>query len=141
MSGLVRWCSPFAENLRPRRTMCICIVLGAISLVAMSPTSHAENDAVQGRAITRRAVVVNPATHKAYAVDEGAGTVSVIDEQTGSIRTVKVGEKPIAIAINPKTNRIYVANTGSGSISVIDGRRDALITTVRRNPMCWRSTM
>lgn len=131
MSGLVRWCSPFVEIFRPRRTMCICVALGAISGVAMSPRSHAETDAVQGRVITRRAVGLNPATHKVYAVDEGAGDVSVIDEQTGSIRTVKVGEKPIAIAINPKTNRIYVANTGSGSISVIDGSRDAVIATVK----------
>ena len=118
MSGFVRWCSPFAENFRPRRTMCIGFALGAISLVAMSSRSRAETDAVQGRVITRRAVVVNPATHKVYAVDESAGTVSVIDEQTGSIRKVKVGERPIAIAVNSKTNRIYVANTGSGSISV-----------------------
>src|SRR5487761_1188304 len=112
MSCFARRCSLFAENFRPRRAMCIGVVLGAVTLVAASPRSRAETDAVQGRTITRRAVVVNPATHKVYAVDEGAGNVSVIDERTGSIRTVKVGERPIAIAVNPKTNRLYVANTG-----------------------------
>ena len=130
MSCFVRWCCPFADNVRSRHILHAGLVLGAVGLVAMSPRSHAESDAVQGRMITRRAVVVNPETHKAYAVDEGAGTVSVIDEQTGSIRTVQVGQKPIAIAINRKTNRIYVANTGSSSISVIDGSRDAVIATI-----------
>ena len=131
MSRFARWCSPLADNVPAQCTLCIGVALGSISLLAMSPGGHAETDAVQGRMITRAAVAVNPVTHKVYAVDEGAGAVSVIDEKTATIRKVTVGEKPIAIAINPKTNRIYVANTGSGSISVIDGSRDAVIATVK----------
>ena len=131
MSCFARWCSPIAENFGARRTMCIAVALGAIALAAMSSPSRAETDPVQGRVITRRAVVVNPVTHKVYAVDGDAGTVSVIDETSGAMRKVQVGASPVAIAINSKTNRIYVANTGSGSISVIDGSQDNVIATVK----------
>ncbi|MES2223262.1 MAG: YncE family protein [Acidobacteriota bacterium] len=130
MCGLARWCFPLIESFRPPLFKKIATVLGAASLIAMGAKLRGETDPVQGRVITCRAVALNPTTHKLYAVDEAAGTVSVIDEKTGSGRKVKVGERPIAIAINSKTNRIYVANTGSGSISVIDGARDAVVATV-----------
>jgi YVTN family beta-propeller protein len=76
-------------------------------------------------------VAINSLTHKVYAVDEGAGTVLVTDERTGSKRSVKVGKGPIAIAIDQAANRIYVVNTSSNSISVIDGRGDTVIATVK----------
>ena len=103
----------------------------AIVLASVAIGAHAESDGPQGRMITSMGIVSNPSTHKVYAVNEAAGTVTVTDAQTGAMRIVKVGSEPIAIAINRVTGRVYVANTGSGSISVIDGKEDAVIVTVK----------
>ncbi|MGC2619236.1 MAG: YncE family protein, partial [Acidobacteriaceae bacterium] len=104
----------------------------ATALVSAAACRAQSNDAPPpGRLITNHAVEVNPVTRKVYAVNEGAGTVSVIDERTGATKSVKVGDGPIALAVNAKTNRIYVVNTDSGTISVIDGADDAVIATVR----------
>ena len=134
MNRLVCRCPSFLEIFCFRRTLRVSVMLTVVVLVAIASCVDAESDAMQSRMITSLAVVVNPATHKVYAVDEGAGTVSVTNERTGSTQVVKVGSEPISIAIDHRTNRIYVANTGDGSISVIDGKRDAVIATVRRGP-------
>jgi YVTN family beta-propeller protein len=86
--------------------------------------------AAWGRLITSAAIVCNQTTHKVYAVNEGAGSVTVIDAATGDTRTLSVGGEPIAIAVNQRTNRIYVANDGSASVSVIDGASDKVIATI-----------
>ncbi|HKU24339.1 MAG TPA: hypothetical protein VJQ54_02645, partial [Candidatus Sulfotelmatobacter sp.] len=108
---------------------------GAVLALAILPgapcRAQTDSDAPQGRLITSLAVAVNPSTHKVYAVDEGANSVLVMNERTGSIRTVKVGSAPISLAVNRKTNRIYVVNTDSGAVSVIDGNRDEVIATVK----------
>lgn len=99
--------------------------------LACAAACHAQagSAAPRGRLITSMGVTVNPSTHKAYAVDERDGNVMVIDS-AGTMRTVKVGDNPIALAIDRKTNKIYVANTGSGSISVIDGASDNVVATI-----------
>lgn len=49
-----------------------------------------------------------------------------------TVRSIAVGDFPIAVAINPTTNRIYAANYGSASdsVSVIDGNTNTVIATV-----------
>jgi YVTN family beta-propeller protein len=106
-------------------------VLAMLVLACMVSGRPAESQALQGRMITGFAVAINPATHKAYAVNEDAGMVSVTDGRTGSTRVVKVGSGPIAIAINRVTNRIYVTNTDSGSITVLDGEQDKVVATIK----------
>jgi YVTN family beta-propeller protein len=113
------------------RALCACTALVAMLSGGVASAAYAESDAPPGRMITSLAVVINPSTHKVYAVNEDAGTVSVTDESTGASHVVKVGSGPISIAINRVTDRIYVANTGSGSISVIDGNQDTVITTIK----------
>ncbi|MBS1876885.1 MAG: ThuA domain-containing protein [Acidobacteria bacterium] len=78
------------------------------------------------------AVAVNEATNKAYVVNRGGNSVTVIDGRTGAVAaTVRTGTGPEGIAVNPATNRIYVANAGDGSVTVIDGAIDAVVMTVR----------
>lgn len=101
--------------------------IGALLFVA----AHASAADVTGRLITSAAIVVNPATHKVYAVNEGADSVVVTDESTGAESKVEVGNAPIAIAVLPSINKAYVVNTGSNSISVIDGRQDKVIATIK----------
>src|ERR1700744_5642573 len=122
---------PFSLTCSFRFVPSACAMLTAVILAGMAYAANGEGDAPQGRLITTLAVAVNPVTHKVYAVNESAGTVSVSDEKTGSNRAVKVGKGPIALAINPVTDRIYVVNTDSNSISVIDGKNDAVIATVK----------
>ncbi|WP_158752189.1 YncE family protein [Acidobacterium sp. S8] len=110
---------------------CVRIAIALVALVSATFAVHVEGEAPQGRLITSLAVAINPATHKVYAVNEGAGTVVVTDETSGSTRSVKVGAAPIALAINRTTNRIYVLNTESGTISVIDGRSDEVVATIK----------
>jgi len=106
----------------------LAVFLAAPALFSMKAALAAD---ATGRLITNVAVAVNPLTHKVYAVDEGADSVIVIDENTGSVRRVKVGEAPIAIAELPAVNKVYVVNTGSNSISVIDGIQDTVIATIK----------
>ena len=84
-----------------------------------------------GTEISPRGIVLNPNTHRVYAVNTAAGTVTIVDGAGHSPSTIKVGTEPEALAINPITNRIYVANSGSGDVSVIDGATDRVVATVK----------
>jgi YVTN family beta-propeller protein len=81
--------------------------------------------------ISPQGIALNPATHRAYAVNTAAGTVTVLDKSGQFRSTIKVGAEPISIAINRVSNRLYVANAGSGEVSVIDGATDHVIATVK----------
>jgi YVTN family beta-propeller protein len=123
--------STFSRSIR-KFHKCGIGFLASFAFAAISPALSARAETPpQGRLITSLGVAVDPATHKVYAVNENAGTVTVVDEQTDGGQSVKVGDGPIAIAINRVTNRIYVVNTGSGSISVIDGSQDKVIAAVK----------
>ncbi len=93
------------------------------------PSVQAERPSATGLEISPHGVVVNPKTHKAYAVNSTGGTVTVVNSSHSS-KKVKVGTEPEAIAVNPVTNKIYVGNSGSGTVSVIDGSTDAVTATV-----------
>jgi uncharacterized protein len=83
-----------------------------------------------GTEISPRGIALNPATHKVYAVNTAAGTVTVLSNPGHPPIEIKVGVEPEAIAVNPVTNRVYVANSGSGNVSVIDGATDQIVATV-----------
>ena len=102
-----------------------CLIIAGVACPAQGG-----NGAPRGRLITSMGVAVNLSTHKAYAVNEPDGTVIVMNSNSGTSRTVKVGANPISLVIDRAANKIYVANTGSGNISVIDGASDAVVTTI-----------
>ena len=106
------------------------VLLLAAPQISSARAAAEEAEAPWGRLITSAAIACNPLTHKIYAVNEGAGSVTVIDAATGATRTVEVGREPISLAVNRRANRIYVANDGSASVSVIDGASDTVIATV-----------
>jgi YVTN family beta-propeller protein len=83
-----------------------------------------------GTEISPRGIALNPGTHRVYAVNTAAGTVTVMGDAGHSPAEIKVGVEPEAIAVNPITNRVYVANSGSGNVSVIDGAIDRVVATV-----------
>ncbi len=98
-----------------------------LGMGAVSPASGV----AAGTLVGSNAVVVNPKTSKAYAVDSSGNTVTVMNGTNGKSATIGVGTEPMAIAVNSATNKIYVANTGSGTVTVIDGATDAVTATVK----------
>jgi YVTN family beta-propeller protein len=80
-------------------------------------------------------IVVNPAGHLVYVVNESSNSVSVLDSEKLVVRkTIPVGKAPVAIAANPVANAVYVANSGSGTISVIVGTETAVTWTIGGKP-------
>ena len=113
-----------------RHAVVLAIFWCAMSALVVARASEEDAKAPWGRLITSAAIVCNPSTHKIYAANEGAGSVTVINATTGATHIVEVGREPIAIDLNRATNRIYVVNDGSASVSVIDGASDTVIATI-----------
>ncbi len=80
-------------------------------------------------------IVVNPSSHLVYVLNQGAGSVSVINSNLLTVqKTITVGSSPMAMAANPSGNMVYVANAGSGTISAITGVQAAVTWTVGGKP-------
>src|SRR5215469_13804763 len=74
-------------------------------------------------------MAVNPVTNKIYVGNEESGTVSVIDGATDTVTaTVKVGDLPYVVIANPFNNKVYVSKTFSNSLTVIDGTTNTITT-------------
>jgi YVTN family beta-propeller protein len=67
-----------------------------------------------------RAIGVNSTTGRIYVVGS-EGSMSVVDEDTGSISTLNVGQSPLALAVDQAANKIYVVNEGSSNVTEVDG--------------------
>src|SRR6202035_937115 len=78
----------------PAAALCCLVLAGAVCF------AQAGSGAAHGRLITSMGVGVNPSTHKAYAVNESDGSVMVMNNGSGTTRTVKVGANPISLAID-----------------------------------------
>ncbi|MEQ9104334.1 MAG: right-handed parallel beta-helix repeat-containing protein [Rhodothermales bacterium] len=67
-----------------------------------------------------RDVEVTPDGGTAYVTNTGAGSVSVIDVETGDVlKSIDVGDSPLKVVMSPDGARLYVSNFGSHSVSVI----------------------
>jgi uncharacterized protein len=86
--------------------------------------------AASGLRVSPHGIAMNPQTGKFYAVNTRQSTVTVLDGEAHFLRSVKVGDAPVAVAINPDTDRVYVINQNSGTVSVIDGATDKTVATV-----------
>jgi YVTN family beta-propeller protein len=76
-------------------------------------------------------VVVDEQSRRAFVINRGDGTVSVLDSATGTLlRTLAVGDDPVAAAVDERTGRVFVANGGDGTVSVLDAYGDAVLATV-----------
>jgi YVTN family beta-propeller protein len=106
------------------------LIDNAVNWLAITST-QAAFPPPSGTGISPQGIALNPTTHRAYAVNTAAGTVTVLDTAGQFRTTIKVGAEPESIAINPVSNRLYVANTGSGEVSVIDGATDHVVATVK----------
>ena len=81
-------------------------------------------------------VVVNPVSHYVYVVNRADNTVSILDSQRLTVKSVvRVGNAPSAIAVNPAANLVYVANSGAGSITAILGTQVVGTVTIGGRPV------
>ena len=76
-------------------------------------------------------VAVDSAAGTVYVVNSGGGTVSVIDEATGTVTaTIPVGIAPTGVAVDPTAGTVYVVNHAAGTVSVIDEATNAVTGTI-----------
>ncbi|GAB4221678.1 MAG: hypothetical protein Kow009_12560 [Spirochaetales bacterium] len=92
-------------------------------------------DTVSGTVIgvgnTPIAVAVDTEQSRVYVVNQGSGTVSVIDSESAMVMTtVPVGTNPIGIAVSEKHSLVYVVNQGDATVSVLDGKTYAVLDTI-----------
>jgi YVTN family beta-propeller protein len=80
-------------------------------------------------------LTMDPRSGRVYAMNRGAGTISVIDPDSDAIVDTLKADR--GIAINTKTNMIYVVNTHANSVSVIDGRANTVAATVPADKGPW----
>lgn len=107
------------------------IVLAVLTCLS-APAQTAQNVAAGQQPM---AVAVNGT--KAYIVNRGGNSVTVVDGKTRAvIATIPTGTGPEGIAINPVTNRLYVANSTESSVTVIDGATDTVAATVKAGSYC-----
>lgn len=68
---------------------------------------------------------------RAYTVNIGSDSVSVIDVQTNMVvATVFVGHVPVGVAASPSGAFVYVVNGTSGDVSVIDAASNIVVNTI-----------
>ncbi len=101
---------------------------GASAVVRLDGTSGARTEIAVGAIPC--AVAVNAETSRAYVVNSGDETLSVVDGATAKVlATVKVGSHPQAVAVDARRNRVYVANVHGDSVTVIDGATNRVVAT------------
>ncbi len=80
-----------------------------------------------------RGIVVEPDTRRAFVLNGGADTITVIDVNTQrALHTFNVETQARAqeLAISPQGQTLYVANTGLNSVSVIDSASFGVTATI-----------
>ena len=83
-------------------------------------------------------MAITPDGKRAYVVNTGDGTVSVITTATGAVSapiTIGKGAGPV-VAITPDGKHVYVVNSGDGTVSVITTATGAVSApiTVSKGP-------
>ena len=63
---------------------------------------------------------MDAAVHRAYVVNYGSRTASVIDTQTDAVvATEPAGQNPYALALDPSNGRVYAATRGNQALIAV----------------------
>ncbi|PIT91305.1 hypothetical protein COU17_00740 [Candidatus Kaiserbacteria bacterium CG10_big_fil_rev_8_21_14_0_10_49_17] len=101
---------------------------GADSLFRLSLTEQQQAQLRIGALPTALAVT---ADHTVVSVNEGAGTVSIVpDDTSAGIKEVAVGLSPTDILLNNVTGYAYISHTGSDDVYVIDPNTGSVVSIV-----------
>lgn len=83
-------------------------------------------------------VKVDAAARRAYVVNKGASTVSVLDLVSGqTLANFAVGPNPHGLAVDTKRNRIYVTSIDANRLEVYDRSTYQLLALVPVGPGPW----
>ena len=83
-------------------------------------------------------VKVSPDGTKVYATTGRAGTVVVLDAQTGELlNTIRVGKRPWGLAFSPDGKYLFTANGPSDDLSVVDLGLEKEIARVKSPGSPW----
>ncbi|WP_394825729.1 hypothetical protein [Pendulispora albinea] len=70
----------------------------------------------------------------AYTADQGAGTLSVVDLRSGTIRKrIATGEGAKSVAADPWTGKVLVVNRVAATVSVVDVDKGVVTDTIATN--------
>jgi YVTN family beta-propeller protein len=81
-------------------------------------------------------VAVSPDGRRAFTANIAAGTVSVLDlESGGKLRDIAVGGNPEGIALTPDGSTLWVGDLAGGRVQAFDARSFARLAEVRTGPV------
>jgi YVTN family beta-propeller protein len=125
-----------SRNWSTSSSVCLCVgaVLCCGALLTVAAAAQ-QIEPPRTALINPRAIAINPATHRVYAVDQPDNSVITEDILTGVSTAIPVGKTPDALAVDAELNRIYVVNSASDTVSVIDGARQSVVATVSAGRM------
>ena len=75
-------------------------------------------------------ITIDPDKNIIYVANRLDGSVSVIDTDDRTNKTISVGKWPIGLGLIPRTNTLYVANSGDNTVSVIDTRYNSVTKNI-----------
>jgi len=122
------------EEMLVKRSLLWSSALCVVALACVLALDHIGDDPVVATVGVGRLpwrVVVDEQHGRAFVVNRGDGSVSVLDSGTGALlRTVAVGTDPVAAAVDERTARVFVANGGDATVSILDARSGVVLRTV-----------
>jgi DNA-binding beta-propeller fold protein YncE len=105
-------------------------LMGEAAIAVLDGSLAASKIALPAKAA---ALTIDQAARRIAAISLFSNQLHLIDEASGSVRTVPVGVMPSAVRANEITGRVYVANWGGlesrGSVSVVDPGSMQVVTT------------
>jgi len=111
------------------------------SFQVLNPTSASDNpESPAAQAAAPNAVFAGTAdNNNMYVAGFGTNSVYIIDSSSAAtkntvIKTVPVGQHPVALAELPNLEQVYVANQGSGTISAISTVNNSVTSTLTPAP-------
>jgi YVTN family beta-propeller protein len=75
-------------------------------------------------------LVPTPDEKKLYVANIGSGSVTVIERESGSVRSVPTGAGAEGIDVSPSGHEVWVTNRGANTVSVLDAKTDAVAATI-----------
>ena len=80
-------------------------------------------------------IVLTDDDRLAFVTNKTDGTLTVVDVRSlAAIRTLKVGQLPVALAFSGLAGAVYVANAGDGIVSVIDIASLNMVAQMKTEP-------
>lgn len=127
-SGTVKRVVDLGENRRPHGILvgpdgAVWLTAeGSGSVLRLDPVSLEITKVFKTGEDVTHMIVLTPDGKRAFTANIGSGTVSVIDVESGVVRTVKTGRGAEGIDITPDGREVWVAHREADDVAVLDAR-------------------